>query len=329
LHSTHESWLWTARSHLLPLTKTVTTASTIERLIHHLFGSYTPNLTMSDDPNIDSAMIQEPCTATNTGATGFLDLPPEIVLQIFHQTASGDSSQNVPENVLQFFHQTTYDDHSQDVMYLAISSKRTYQIFKENELAILRRAVIQLVGRWGNSDGALANYIIKMGILRLAKPWPSRPDDLERALATAADSATPIDLPPGMNVSLIDWVKLIRKPGAVPHAYRSDWVGLPLPARRWIEDRGSFAGKHRLTEPNPRSAHHPYNCVNPREIVVVMSRKGPLVYSPPTKELRIGMPATQISPCLTGSGLLLRRRDMFLAVVSRHALVIGSAGTVR
>lgn len=122
-----------------------------------------------------------------------------------------------------------------------------------------------------------------MGILRLAKPWPSRPDDLERALATAADSATPIDLSPGMNVSLIDWVKLIRKPGAVPHAYRSDWVGLPLPARRWIEDRGSFAGKHRLTEPNPRSAHHPYNCVNPREIVVVMSRKGPLVYSPATK----------------------------------------------
>ena len=126
-----------------------------------------------------------------------IDLPAEIKLHIFRYVTATTTS-------------------SQDLISLAVSSKSLYQCFKENEIAVLRGAVIDLIAscRDGKADGVLADYFIKLAVLRSREPWPLDPGEIRRALAPVADSSSPLGVRPSMCGGILAWIRLvIKKPG--------------------------------------------------------------------------------------------------------------------
>lgn len=108
--------------------------------------------------------------AKKTSRIGLLEMPVEIMLDIFLGTLS---------------------DSSRDLYALATSSRHLYTIFKENRFTLLHRAFMEILRVcycYIARDGPLASYFIRIGILRSIRPWPTDPIVIRLALADAADS---------------------------------------------------------------------------------------------------------------------------------------------
>jgi len=216
------------------------------------------------DMSINNVSIEGLSLTAHKPAAGFMDLPPEILLEIFHETA--------------------FSGCPRDIINLSVTSTRMYQVYSLNKLAILRRQVSELISTSGKSHGLLVDYIIKVCHLRRAKQWPSNLEDIKRALATAADTLTPVSaLPLASYARLIPWVKEIAETPATPQDVDALEQALDWTQHLWLTERHWFLLAQRVfwlpDMPTAREARHPYDCVNPRDFVIKMSPSGPLLYS--------------------------------------------------
>ena len=159
---------------------------------------------------IDDVCIQGLSLTARTTPAGFMDMPPEILLDIFHETASSGCPQ--------------------DVIDLALSSRKAYQVYSSNKVAILRRQVSELINVSSRTDGLLVDYIIKVALLTLATKGASdNPGHMKRALATATDTTIPVSAPPLEAYTwLIYWVKELSESPAFMAAALGTMNGLYL-----------------------------------------------------------------------------------------------------
>ncbi|OIW32036.1 hypothetical protein CONLIGDRAFT_641794 [Coniochaeta ligniaria NRRL 30616] len=86
-------------------------------------------------------------------------LPPEIILDIFYELL--DSTGSV-----------------RGLCPLTATSKHFYSCFKDSEFAIFRRAINILL----KGDLNFCDFLIKAGVLRSIKPWPTSPAMVNEAL---------------------------------------------------------------------------------------------------------------------------------------------------
>jgi hypothetical protein len=190
------------------------------------------------------------------------DLPAEIMMEIFREV-------------------TVSADNSQDLISLATSSKHFYAFFKQNELAILRRAVTHLLATalWPKrEDPVLANYVIKIAVLRLTKPWPVGIDAIKTAIARAQDAASaPLAVDPSMHGRIMAWARSEVRGQPTPHYRQNKYLGLFYGPQAWVLRRGAFVLNNHLTVrtvPGLPIVWHPFEWIDPEEILHVVTKDG-------------------------------------------------------
>lgn len=213
--------------------------------------SHTPAITMSS----------ESLTVMATAPSRLLNLPAEVVIEIFHQVAF-------------------CSNNSADLLSLATSSKRLYAIFRENELAIIRHATTHFlaVTKWPQKpDPLLADFVVKIGILRHIKPWPVDLAEIKTVLAQAQDTRVVPSVDRALHGKIMAWVRaeIGGQPGR--RCVQDKLLLRAAVEDRLVDSRRRFNVKNHLWENHPLQrpvVWHPFDWIDPEEILHTRNKEG-------------------------------------------------------